>query len=199
MEIIIKIALVLVVFSGSVLIIFILKYFKNNLLSNQATLTPENKDLNEFFDCIGDLENTEIVQSMNKYIHHGEVTCLDHTMNVSYLSFKICKRFNLDYRSAARGGLLHDFYLYDWHIPGSHTGLHGFNHSAISLENAEKYFTLNKREKDIILKHMWPLTYKLPRYKESFIVLTVDKYCSASEIFQDRFKRLTTKIISKKE
>jgi uncharacterized protein len=40
---------------------------------------------------------------------------------------------------------------------------------------------LNDIEKDIIEKHMWPLTLKLPKYKEAFIVSFVDKYCAFME------------------
>jgi uncharacterized protein len=87
-----------------------------------------------------------------------------------------------DYLSAARGGMLHDFFLYDWHIT-KHGGLHGFTHSAAALENADRLFCLNDLEKDIILKHMWPLTIRMPRYKESFVVLIIDKYCASMEIF----------------
>ena len=37
-------------------------------------------------------------------------------------------------------------------------------------------------EKDIIAKHMWPLTLrKVPKYKESFLISFVDKYTSTSE------------------
>jgi uncharacterized protein len=40
---------------------------------------------------------------------------------------------------------------------------------------------MNNIEKDIIEKHMWPLTLRLPRYKESYVVLMVDKYCALTE------------------
>lgn len=135
----------------------------------------------EYQDCIKDLIDTDIVQSMSQYIQHGDVTCLDHCKKVSWKSYKISKRLKLDYRSAARGGLLHDFFLYDWHIPGSHVGLHGFRHSKISLENAMKHFDLNHKEKDIILKHMWPLNIVPPRFLESVVVTLVDKYYSSIE------------------
>jgi uncharacterized protein len=36
-------------------------------------------------------------------------------------------------------------------------------------------------ERDIIEKHMWPLTLKLPKYKEALIVSFVDKYCAFME------------------
>lgn len=37
-----------------------------------------------------------------------------HSLNVSYYSFIICRKFGLDAYSAARAGLLHDLYYYDW-------------------------------------------------------------------------------------
>ena len=61
---------------------------------------------------------------------------------------------------------------------------HGFTHPKVALDNAVKYFNLNNIEKDIIEKHMWPLTIrKVPKYKESVIVTMVDKYCSTQETF----------------
>ncbi len=150
------------------------------------------KLLSSYNNCISDLIETEIVQSMNQYIQHGDITCLDHCKNVSLKSYKVCKLLNLDYKSAARGALLHDFFLYDWHIPGSHVGLHGFRHSKISLKNAEKYFELNNKEKDIISSHMWPLTLRPPRFKESFVVSLVDKFCSSKEIVSHMFNKCVT-------
>jgi uncharacterized protein len=40
---------------------------------------------------------------------------------------------------------------------------------------------LNKREEDIILKHMWGATIAPPRYKEGYIVTMVDKYWAIKE------------------
>ncbi|GFN36578.1 putative ABC transporter permease [Tepidimicrobium xylanilyticum] len=138
----------------------------------------------EYKDCINDLISHEITRSMKNYKHHGDVNCLEHSLYVSYISYKICKKLGMDYRSAARGGLLHDFYLYDWHIEKPYKGLHGFVHPDIALQNADKFFSLNSIEKDIIKKHMWPLTVKPPRYKESFVVLMIDKYCAFMEIIK---------------
>ncbi len=150
----------------------------------------KNEELLSIYEnCISNLIETEIVQSMDKYIQHGDITCLDHCKNVSLKSYKVCKFLKLDFKSAARGALLHDFFLYDWHIPGSHVGLHGFRHSKISLENAEKHFVLNNKEKDIISSHMWPLTLRPPKYKESFVVTLVDKFCSSKEIVNHMYKR----------
>lgn len=56
-----------------------------------------------------------------------------------------------------------------------------FTHNKIAVENSEKYVGLNFKEKDIIYKHMFPLTLKLPRYKESYIVSIVDKVVGTVE------------------
>lgn len=143
-------------------------------------------DRDEYEKCIGGIIQNEAVRSMKNIIQHSDVSCLEHCLFVSYSGYLICKRFGLDYRSAARGGLLHDFFLYDWHIKETHKGLHGFKHPHTALENAEKHFCLNDIEKDIIKKHMWPLTVRIPRYKESFIVSFADKYCSFLEIIRFR-------------
>ena len=94
----------------------------------------------------------------------------------------ICKKHNLDYKSAARAGLVHDLFLYDWRKrEEGRKGFHAFTHPRASYENAKKIFTPNKIEKDIILKHMWPVTPKFPRYKESFLITYVDKYFACVE------------------
>lgn len=138
----------------------------------------------EYFNCISDLINHELIKSMKNFKHHGNIDCLEHSLHVSFLSYMICKKLGLNYRAAARGGLLHDFYLYDWHISKPYKGLHGFKHPEVALQNACKYFILNDVEKDIIKKHMWPMTLSLPRYRETFVVLMVDKYCAILDIIK---------------
>ena len=133
---------------------------------------------------VEDILNHPRVQEMRLYKHHGQVDCLAHSIHVSKTAYRLAKIFRLDVRSVARGALLHDFYLYDWHVKGSHKGLHGFNHAMLALENATKYFDLSLMEQDIIEKHMWPLNLKFPSYLESYLVMVVDKYCSVIEYLQ---------------
>ena len=104
----------------------------------------------EYISAVGELLKNKKVQSMHKYIQHGRITTLDHCIKVSYLTYKLCRFFRLDYCSAARGALLHDFFLYDWHdkSTGTHS-LHGFTHAREALKNAKKNFSLNKKECDI--------------------------------------------------
>ncbi len=135
----------------------------------------------EYDDCIADLIAHEEVQRMKQFMQHADISCLRHCLFVSFLSYLVCKKLKLDYRSAARGALLHDLFLYDWHLHRPAEGLHAFSHPGIALSNANRFFALNHMEQDIIAKHMWPLTIRLPRYKESMIVLLADKYCALFE------------------
>lgn len=162
---------------------------KSSKLSRNLSGSADS--LNEYNECVLDLLEHEAVRSMEKFIQHGSVSCLEHSIAVSRISYRLCKKLGLDYRSAARGGLLHDFFLYDWHTTKTQGGLHGFTHPVTALRNAKNHYSLNPVEEDIILKHMWPLTVRTPRYKESMVVSLVDKYCSATEIFTfERLKQL---------
>lgn len=142
----------------------------------------------EIFDSyINDLELSESVLQMIRYIQHGRITTYAHCKSVAYYSYWLCIHLHLklDTRSVSRGALLHDFYLYDWHEPDISHRLHGFYHPEKALKNARKHFKLNLIEADIIAKHMWPLTItKLPKYRETFIVCMVDKLCSLAEILK---------------
>lgn len=135
----------------------------------------------EYLDCISDLICNEKVKAMKSFMQHGETDCMAHSLYVSYISYLACRRLGFDFRSAARGGLLHDFFLYDWHREKPYKGLHGFRHPGIALKNADRYFSLNKLEKEIIIRHMWPMTIIPPVHKEAYVVLMADKYCSFME------------------
>lgn len=67
----------------------------------------------EYESCIRDLAQHKMIGALNDFAHHYNVSRLEHCLHVSYLSFLTCRKWNLDYRSAARGGLLHDFYFYN--------------------------------------------------------------------------------------
>jgi hypothetical protein len=84
-----------------------------------------------------------------------------------------------------RGALLHDYFLYDWHEKDGGHRLHGFRHPAFALYNASKDFSLNRKERNIIARHMFPLTVLPPRCLEAWIVCFVDKYCAFSETMGD--------------
>lgn len=146
----------------------------------------------EYYETIADIHNHDEFLKLKEYFHHNS-SIYAHVQEVSYLSYRICKFLKLDYRSAARGALLHDFFLYDWRnhdVPDlPREKFHGLAHPKIALDNAKKYFTVNEIEEDIIKKHMWPLTIVPPKYKESFIVSFADKYLSSKEFINEFNKR----------
>lgn len=129
-----------------------------------------------------DLLSHPKVQALGDYQQHGSVSRLDHSIYVAYMSFRIAVHLRLNAREAARGGLLHDLFFYDWHVSGPNCGCHAHRHPLVALENARKYFTLTKREENIIESHMFPLGYTLPRYAESFVVTFADKVCATCEV-----------------
>ena len=123
---------------------------------------------------------------MKNFKQHYNTSCFDHCYMASFYCYLICKKLKLDYISATRAAMLHDLFLYDWRKKQpDRKGLHAFTHPRTSYENACKIMDLNKKETDIILKHMWPLTLKLPRYRESYILTFVDKYCALSESYHE--------------
>ena len=135
----------------------------------------------KFLEIINDILANKSIQNLKLYKHHYAYTRLEHCLSVSYYTYVICKFLHLDYKSAARAALLHDLFFYDCEDKISRHKNHIKNHPKIALENANKLFNLNKKEQDIILKHMWPLTFSPPKYLESFIVTIVDKYCAFKE------------------
>ncbi len=164
----------------------------NRLTENIEIIMNDRRPAEQEYNVIvADILNNEEFLKLRKFFHHNS-SIYEHARIVSYISYRLCKYLNLDYTSAARGGLLHDFFLYDWRDHDepdlAKNKYHGMAHPRIALNNAMKNFTLNDLEKDIILKHMWPLTLIPPRYQESFIVTFTDKYVASKE-FIDEFRR----------
>lgn len=126
--------------------------------------------------------------SRTKLFRHHDSSIFRHALRVSVISYRIGKFLHLDARAMARGGLLHDFFLYDWRnhdLPElAREKFHGFEHPYIALRNAQKHFTLTPLEKDIIAKHMWPLTSRPPKHMESIMVCAVDKVVATREFWR---------------
>lgn len=151
----------------------------------------EKKYQEEFEEIVGDILNHPKFESLKTIDHHGN-GIYNHSVSVAYNSYLIAKKLGLDYESAARGGLLHDFYFEDWRTAEKNgkgidriKEMHGFKHPKDALRNANTYFELNEKEEDMILKHMFPLTISLPMYRESWIVTVVDKGVSIMEMAQE--------------
>lgn len=123
------------------------------------------------------------VIQMHKFIQHGKTSCLQHCVAVAFNSFLLAEAMGVKYdrESLIRGALLHDYFLYDWHKP--HGRGHGFTHPGIALRNAANDFKLTEIERNIIVRHMFPLVPIPPKSVEGGIVCLVDKWCSLRETF----------------
>lgn len=156
------------------------------------TRSERNKIIREVINKHGhDILISTNFHKTKTFIQHGEMSVYDHCMSVAERAIRINRALHAkcQERDLVRGALLHDYFLYDWHIDGKdkgnvHPKLHGFFHPSTALKNANRDFSLSPREKDIIKKHMWPLTVVPPLCREAWIVTMADKYCSLMETFK---------------
>lgn len=153
--------------------------------------TTEEK-VEEIKEYIEDILEYDKYMQIKTIPHHYASTIFEHTVDVAYYSYKITKLLGFDYKSTVRAGMLHDFFLYDWRKVIPEEGLHGFVHPGIAYRNSIEKFELNKKEKDIILKHMFPLTIKPPMCIESWTVCMVDKFCATGEVVKFIYSKLAS-------
>lgn len=134
------------------------------------------------------LERTGRFASLRQYRQHGSCSVYDHSLKVAALSLRIGRSlpFRFDEASMARGALLHDYFLYDWHVKDESRPLHGFYHPKAALRNARRDYGVNAVETDIIRHHMFPLTLSPPRTREGLVVCLADKICALRETLGTR-------------
>ena len=133
---------------------------------------------------IDNLEKEGRLSLTKDFIQHGNVSVYEHCLAVCVCSIKIARmlRIRYDVRALIRGALLHDYFLYDWHVNDDpNRKLHGFFHPSVALENALKDYELSKKEQDIIKHHMFPLTIIPPMCREAWLVCLADKICAGKE------------------
>lgn len=66
------------------------------------TLDADFKSKREFVNIVKDLIDNPTVRQMKNYRQHYNSSCYEHCLEVAYWSYLICKKFNLNYVSAAR-------------------------------------------------------------------------------------------------
>ncbi len=155
---------------------------------NTQALKRERTELyRQIKEAAPDIFASENFRSTRNHIQHGTVTVNSHCINVARHSLMISKKLGVrcNQRELIRGALLHDYFLYDWHDKDhiNPLRLHGFFHPGIALRNASSEYELTAREKDIIRKHMWPMTVVPPSCREAWIVTVADKWVSLMETF----------------
>lgn len=133
------------------------------------------------------LETFGRLNETKNYIQHGSISVYAHCVNVARMSVRIAKwlpiQVNMD--ALVIGALLHDYFLYDWH-DGKGRHFHGFTHPECAFRNAEMDYTLSPRVKNIIIRHMFPLTLVPPTCTEAWIVCIADKICAIEETLFNR-------------
>ena len=96
----------------------------------------------EFMAYVGHLIEKPSVQRLKGITHHIHSNRLEHSINVSYTSYKIAKKFGWNARSTARGALLHDLFYYDWRETKFKKS-HAWVHPRLAVRNARKITKLN--------------------------------------------------------
>lgn len=150
------------------------------------------------FDYISkDILNNRKFQKIAYESHHG-ITRMEHSMRVARHVYKVSKKLKLDYESATRAALLHDFFT-NAEFGENHGLIQGVVHPNIALQNARGEFKLNAIEENAIETHMFPLNMKMPKYKESWVLTLTDKAVAIYEYISYKFSytKLTSKLYGK--
>lgn len=137
----------------------------------------------EFYAIAKPIINHDAYILMKDIRHHNE-SVYEHCLDTAYISYKISKKLGLDYVSATRGCLLHDFYLYKFEKGKGFRFftkplIHAKNHPLVALKNALEHFELNHKEQNIIKSHMFPVG--MPKSREAWVVTFVDKFLAVYE------------------
>lgn len=145
----------------------------------------------EYYSYVRDLLNSSGVQQLREHPHHIGTSRFQHSLNVSYYNYRLCRFFGLDAKAAARAGLLHDLFFYDRKTHERIRNRHPAEHANIALYNASMLFSISELEGDMILNHMWPATPHLPRHAETYMITIVDKLCATLELSAHFLKKIT--------
>lgn len=116
-------------------------------------------------------------------IQHGDTSVYTHSVNVTLRCASLARdlRVPVDERSLMRGALLHDYFLYDWHVADPSHRLHGFRHPGFARANAIRDFGVGPLEQHMIARHMFPLTPLPPTCREGIILCVADKLVATGE------------------
>ena len=144
-----------------------------------------DREKREFDSIISDIVFNKEFNRLHTELHHG-ITRYEHSLRVAKYSYLVSKKVKLNnVDKITRAALLHDFYVDEDMIECSEPKKLRI-HPKVALDNASKYYELNDMQKDIIRTHMFPVSLKVPKYKESWLVSIVDKVVGTYEML--RFK-----------
>ena len=129
--------------------------------------------MKSFESIAEEIINSEKYQALKNEDHHG-LSRYDHSLRVARNTYKLSKKMKLDYISATRGALLHDYFTDEDYR--NTKGMKKYSmHPVIALNNALREYKLNPIEENVIVSHMYPMGKVKPNCKESWLVTSVDK------------------------
>ena len=155
-------------------------------------------DFSEWYEIARPILEHPEFQKRKTFAHHGSISVYEHVIMVSMQAYKMAKKRNLNYRDATIAGLLHDFYTTPWMedtIKKPILKRHAFIHAEVALNNAKEYFSelLNPTIENTILRHMFPLNIRPPKYLVGWIVTLADKIVSIECFHEPKFIKGTIK------
>lgn len=119
-----------------------------------------------------------------QFSQHGTTSTLLHSIAVAYHAERMARRMGrLDHiDEVRRAGLLHDYYLYDWHEHSERSAGHATKHAGRALANAlADYPDLTPLEQDAIRCHMFPVNPTPPSSEVGWLITCSDKRCAWHE------------------
>lgn len=153
----------------------------------------EHEDEKKFRHILTEVCKSSRMMQESKFTQHGSTSVFRHSVAVAYVSLWLARQMDIsvDEKALIRGALLHDYFLYDWHEKDASHKWHGLYHAEKALKNAMEDFDLNRVEKDMIRRHMFPLNLRPPKYKESWILCGADKICSSKETVEGILEKVS--------
>lgn len=129
------------------------------------------------------------MQSEKRFVQHGVTTTFQHSLDVATVAVMLALYAGIDDEktigNTVKAGLLHDYFLYDWHDNASWHRMHGFTHGRTAALNAVRDYRddMNPVIVDSLIKHMFPLTASRPLFTEGWLISIADKVCASRETF----------------
>lgn len=162
-------------------IIFVTTVRRTNMNLQKHSFNKEERAV--FYAVLKEISQNSRFPECNNYIQHGRTTVRKHCIRVAATAYFIALKtgIRVNHKELIRGALLHDYYLYDWHEKTLKNQIHGFTHPRKALKEASMDFLLSKREENMILHHMFPLTPCPPKYREGWLLCLADKICATGE------------------
>ena len=123
--------------------------------------------------------------------HHITGNVAEHSRNTAEYGRRMCEWLNrhgidVSEEDVVQACLLHDIGMTEDRVHDSAGWRKAFWHPRKGARIARDEYHVNKVQYNAIKRHMWPICIIPPRYKEGWVVMAADKYCSIRELSRKR-------------